>query len=163
VLPLKNVLEHIIGRKYLSQFLETLASQDLIRFWLAVEDLRAAQRKNWHQIGAEIFYTFIRNATGEIKVDKNTKKRMEGFLLGDRGPEIFYEVQAQVVQTIEDKYYQSFLMSDHYKEMVRAMEREDKAESDSSQSWEDRQSIDSITSDSGSNVGDHNIYAKKKL
>ncbi|KAK9875772.1 hypothetical protein WA026_009565 [Henosepilachna vigintioctopunctata] len=163
VLPLKNILEHVIGRKYLSQFLETLASHDLIRFWSAVEELRTAQRKNWHQIGAEIFYTFIRISTGEIKVDKNTRKRMEGFLLGDRGPEVFYEVQAQVVKTIEDKYYQPFLISDHYKEMVRSMEKEDKAESDSIQSWEDRQSIDSSTSDSGSNVGDHGNYVKRKL
>lgn len=77
------ILEHVLGRKYLSQFLQTLASQDLIRFWTAVEELRTAQRKNWHQLGAEIFYTFIRNPTSEIKVDKATKKRMEAFLLGN--------------------------------------------------------------------------------
>lgn len=163
VMPLKNILEHIIGRKYLSQFLETLASHDLIRFWSAVEELKTAPRKKWHQLGAEIFYTFIRNSTGEIKVDKNIKKRMEGFLLGDRGPDVFYLVQDQVVQTIEDKYYQPFLISDYYKEMLRTLEKEDKAESDSLGSWEERQSIDSVTSDSGSNVGDHNNYAKKKL
>ncbi|XP_044758531.1 sorting nexin-25 isoform X2 [Coccinella septempunctata] len=163
VMPLKNILEHIIGRKFLSQFLETLASHDLIRFWSAVEELRTAPRKNWHQLGAEIFYTFIRNSTGEIKVDKSVKKRMEGFLLGDRGPEVFYLVQDMVVQTIEDKYYQPFLISDYYKEMIRALEKEDKAESDSIGSWEERQSIDSITSDTGSNVGEHNIYAKRKL
>lgn len=82
VLALQTVLEHVLGRKYLTQFLQTLASQDLIRFWSAVEELRTAQRKNWHQLGAEIFYTFIRNHTSEIKVDKNTRKRMESFLLG---------------------------------------------------------------------------------
>lgn len=47
--------------------------------------------------------------------------------------------------------------------MLRTLEKEDKAESDSLGSWEERQSIDSVTSDSGSNVGDHNNYAKKKL
>ncbi|VEN55879.1 unnamed protein product, partial [Callosobruchus maculatus] len=82
VLPLQTILEHVLGRKYLTQFLQTLASQDLIRFWMSVEELRTADRKNWHQIGAEIFYTFIRNSTSEIKVDKATKKRMEAFLLG---------------------------------------------------------------------------------
>jgi sorting nexin-25 len=81
-LPLSSILEHVLGRKYLSQFLETLASQDLVRYWTAVEELRNAHRKNWHQLGAEIFYTFIRNPTSEIKVDKNTRKRMEAFLLG---------------------------------------------------------------------------------
>lgn len=83
VLALQTVLEHVLGRKYLSQFLQTLASQDLVRFWSAVEELRTSLRKNWHQLGAEIFYTFIRNPTSEIKVDKPTKKRMEAFLLGN--------------------------------------------------------------------------------
>lgn len=81
-LPISSILEHVLGRKYLSQFLDTLASQDLVRYWIAVEELRTAHRKNWHQLGAEIFYTFIRNPTSEIKVDKSTRKRMEAFLLG---------------------------------------------------------------------------------
>ncbi|KAJ8946697.1 hypothetical protein NQ318_006955 [Aromia moschata] len=166
VLPLQTILEHVLGRKYLSQFLQTLASQDLIRFWTAVEELRTAQRKNWHQLGAEIFYTFIRNPTSEIKVDKATKKRMEAFLLGDKGPEVYYEVQNQVVQTIEEKYFQSFLISDYYKEMIAAIENEDDiSESDCSRSIEDRQtSIDSAGSPENSlNVGDHSNYARRKL
>lgn len=83
MLSLQTILEHIIGRKYLSQFLQTLASHDLIRFWIAVEELRTAQRNQWHQLGAEIFYTFIRNPVSEIKVDKARRKRMEAFLLGE--------------------------------------------------------------------------------
>ncbi|KAJ8919461.1 hypothetical protein NQ315_016561, partial [Exocentrus adspersus] len=166
VLPLQMILEHVLGRKYLSQYLQTLASQDLIRFWTAVEELRTAQRKNWHQLGAEIFYTFIRNPTSEIKVDKPTKKRMEAFLLGDKGPEVFYEVQAQVVQTIEEKYYQSFLISDYYKEMVIAMESEDDmSDTGGNKLLEERQtSTDSAGSpENGLNVGDHSNYARRKL
>nr|CAI5853607.1 unnamed protein product [Callosobruchus analis] len=165
VLPLQTILEHVLGRKYLTQFLQTLASQDLIRFWTAVEELRTADRKNWHQIGAEIFYTFIRNPTSEIKVDKATKKRMEAFLLGDKGPEVFYEVQKQVVQVIEDKYYQPFLISDYYKEMIIAMESEEDMIDETKRSFEERQSSsDSAGSpESTLNVGDHSNYARRKL
>ena len=164
-LPIASILEHVLGRKYLSQFLDTLASQDLVRYWTAVEELRTAVRKNWHRLGAEIFYTFIRNPTSEIKVDKSTRKRMEAFLLGDKGPEVFYEVQSQVVQTLEDKYYQPFLISDYYKEMVAAMEKEDDI-SDIDRSLEERQlSGDSFSSvdSTNLNVGDHSNYAKQKL
>nr|XP_023024783.1 sorting nexin-25 [Leptinotarsa decemlineata] len=165
VLSLQTILEHVLGRKYLSQFLQTLASQDLIRFWTSVEELRTAQRKNWHQLGAEIFYTFIRNSTSEIKVDKTTKKRMESFLLGDKGPEVFYEVQRQVVQTLEEKYYQPFLISDYYKEMVNAIEREDELTEEGSRSVDDKQiSTDSLSSpENNLNVGDHSNYARRKL
>lgn len=166
VLSLQTILDHIIGRKYLSQFLQTLASHDLIRFWIAVEELRTAQRSQWHQLGAEIFYTFIRNPVSEIKVDKGTRKRMEAFLLGDKGPEVFYEVQQQVVQTIEDKYYQPFLISDYYKEMVIAVESEnDLIENDSIGSGDEKQSsVDSgMIAENSLNVGDHSNYARRKL
>lgn len=83
MLPLSSILDHVLGRKYLSLFLETLASQGLVGYWTAVEELRAAHRSNWHQLGAEIFYTYIRTPSTEIKVDKNTRKRMEAFLLGN--------------------------------------------------------------------------------
>ncbi|CAG9766867.1 unnamed protein product [Ceutorhynchus assimilis] len=166
VLSLQTILDQITGRKYLSQFLQTLASHDLIRFWIAVEELRTAQRNQWHQLGAEIFYTFIRNPVSEIKVDKTVKKRMEAFLLGDKGPEVFYEVQQQVVQTIEDKYYQPFLISDYYKEMLIAMESENNLiETDSSGSGDEKLvSADFAGSiENGLNVGDHSNYARRKL
>ncbi|KAL1509137.1 hypothetical protein ABEB36_003923 [Hypothenemus hampei] len=162
---LQTILEHITGRKYLSQFLQTLASHDLIRFWIAVEELRSAQRNQWHQLGAEIFYTFIRNPLSEIKVDKTVRKRMESFLLGDKGPEVFYEVQQQVVHTIEDKYYQPFLISDYYKEMIIAIEQDnDVVESDNLRSGhEEKTSVMDSGLENGLNVGDHSNYARRKL
>lgn len=85
--------------------------------------------------------------------------------LGDKGPEVFYEVQSQVVQTIEDKYYQPFLISDYYKEMINAIENEDDLNDDSNRSLDDRQtSTDSAGSpESSLNVGDHSNYARRKL
>lgn len=112
----------MLGRRYLTNYLEVVSSQGLVGYWSAVEELRTAPRKNWHQLGAEIFYTYIRNPSVEIKVDRNTRKRVEAFLLGDKGPEVFYEIQQQVVQTLEEKYYQSFTNSEFYTNMLRAIE-----------------------------------------
>lgn len=165
MLPLSSILDHILGRKYLSLFLETMASQGLVGYWTAVEELRAAHRSNWHQLGAEIFYTYIRSPSAEIKVDKNTRKRMEAFLLGDKGPEVFYEVQQNVIQTIEEKYYQPFILSKYYTEMIELMSSDEHV-TDSSNAMEERQmsgesngSVDSSTM----HVGDHSNYARRKL
>ncbi|KAK4887229.1 hypothetical protein RN001_003500 [Aquatica leii] len=166
ILPLSSILDHLLGRKHLSLFLETVACQGLIGFWTAVEELRTAPRKNRHQLGAEIFYTFIRNPTAEIKVDKSKRKRMEAFLLGDKGPEVFYEVQQQVVQTLEDKYYQPFIISKFYKDMISAIMDEDGiTDADAAMSIEERQlSGESSSSiDTSLHVGDHSNYAKRKL
>ncbi|KAG7200932.1 hypothetical protein KM043_003293 [Ampulex compressa] len=159
VLPLQNVLDNVIGRRYLSQFLEQVASQGLIGYWAAVQELRAADRSNWHQLGAEIFYTYIRSPTAEIKVDKSIRKRMESFLLGDMGPNVFYEVQDNVVKTLEEKYYPSFLVSEQYKNMQDALlnERVDGL-------TEDRRMVDgALTETSSLLVGEHSNYARSKL
>lgn len=166
MLPLSSILDHVLGRKYLSMFLETLASQGLVGYWSAVEELRAAHRSNWHQLGAEIFYTYIRSPSAEIKVDKNTRKRMEAFLLGDKGPEVFYEVQQNVIQTIEEKYYQPFILSKYYAQMIETMACDETVVDHVGNAMEERQlSGESNGSVEGSamHVGDHSNYARRKL
>lgn len=121
IFPLQMILDSLTGRRYLSQFLEEVSSQGLIGYWAAVQELRGSERSNWHQLGAEIFYTYIRSPTAEIKVDKSIRKRMEGFLLGDKGPDVFYEVQEDVVKTLENKYYPSFVVSDQYRKMQEVL------------------------------------------
>lgn len=146
-----------------------MASQDLVGYWSAVEELRIAHRNQWHQLGAEIFYTFIRSPTAEIKVDKLTRKRMESFLLGDKGPEVFFEVQQTVLQSLETKYYQPFIISPYYKQMIEAM-NSDSGSNEQDLQMDERQSLDSNSIDSVSStdsntvfVGDHSSYAKRKL
>ncbi|KAL6259029.1 hypothetical protein P5V15_008952 [Pogonomyrmex californicus] len=159
IVPLQAILDNVIGRRYLSQFLEQVASQGLIGYWAAVQELRAAERSNWHQLGAEIFYTYIRSSTAEIKVDKNIRKRMEAFLLGDTGPNVFYEVQDNVVKTLQEKYYPSFLVSEPYKNMQEALLNE-RAEG----LVEDREIVDGTLSESSTLlVGERSNYARSKL
>ncbi|XP_045459696.1 sorting nexin-25 [Melitaea cinxia] len=168
-MPLHKIMESVIGRRYLSMFLETLCSQGLVGFWSAVEELRHSPRSSWHQLGAEIFYTYIRSPSAEIKVDKETRKRMEAFLLGDKGPEVFYEVQDTVVDTIQEKYYQSFLMSEQYKGLVAELATEEANQELCSERSpiEDRQlSNDSVSSAESAgtvHLAEHSTYARRKL
>ncbi|CAD1477256.1 unnamed protein product, partial [Heterotrigona itama] len=159
ILPLQYILDNVIGRRYLSQFLEQVASQDLIGYWAAVQELRNADKSNWHQLGAEIFYTYITSSTAEIKVDRAIRKKMESFLLGDIGPNVFYEVQDSVVKTLEEKYYPSFVVSDQYKSMQEALlnERIDDL-------VENRRMGNATLSENMSLlVGEHSNYARSKL
>ncbi|XP_033339530.2 sorting nexin-25 isoform X1 [Megalopta genalis] len=158
-LPLQYILDNVIGRRYLSQFLEQVASQDLIGYWAAVQELRNADKSHWHQLGAEIFYTYITSPTAEIKVDRSIRKKMESFLLGDIGPNVFYEVQHNVVKILEQKYYPSFVVSEQYKNMQQALlsERTDDLA-------EDRRIADGTLSENVSLlVGEHSNYARSKL
>lgn len=84
---------------------------------------------------------------------------------GDRGPDVFYEVQDQVVQMLEEKYYQLFLTSDFYKNMLIEMAKEE-----GMSEVDGNGSLERIASMQGNHslettilLGDHSSYAKKKL
>lgn len=120
-LSLSDILTNLIGRRFFTLFLESLKASNLISFYMSVEELKLSPRHAWHQLGAEIFYTYVRAPNSEIIADKNVRKRMEAFLLGDCGPEVFYEAQKSVFMILEEKYYPHFLMSDQYRELKVAM------------------------------------------
>ena len=124
-LSLADILSNLIGRRYFTLFLESVKANNLISFYMAVEELKTAPRGAWHQLGAEIFYTYVRAPNSEVIADKNVRKRMEAFLLGDCPVDVFYEAQKSVFMILEEKYYPHFLMSDQYREFKEAMTTED--------------------------------------
>ncbi|XP_035894541.1 sorting nexin-25 [Anopheles stephensi] len=114
-LALADILSTVGGRRALTAYLEPMNAASLVGYYTTVEELRRAARSAWHQLGAEIFYTYIRAPSSEIPLDKATRKRMEAFLVGDvGGPDVFYEVQRECLALLEQKYYQPFLLSDEY-------------------------------------------------
>lgn len=60
----------VIGRRHFVLFLEPLKASALIGFYTSVEELKHAAKTAYHQLGAEIFYTYVRAPSSEIKVDK---------------------------------------------------------------------------------------------
>ncbi|KFB41907.1 AGAP000912-PA-like protein [Anopheles sinensis] len=114
-LSILDILSTVAGRRQLMAFLEPMNAGALVGYYTTVEELKRAPRSAWHQLGAEIFYTYIRAPNSEIPLDKATRKRMEAFLVGDAaGLDVFYEVQRDCLALLEEKYYQPFLLSDEY-------------------------------------------------
>ncbi|XP_036347274.1 sorting nexin-25-like isoform X2 [Rhagoletis pomonella] len=124
-LTLIEVLSTAIGRRYLTIFLEPLKASALVGFYLAVEELKHSHKSSWHQLGTEIFYTYIRVPKPEIQIDKHERKLIETFLLGDTGPDIFYDIQKNILKTLEEKYYASFVLSEQYRQLREALNSDD--------------------------------------
>ncbi|KAF4521148.1 hypothetical protein B566_EDAN012914 [Ephemera danica] len=132
-LPLLSVLESVEGRAQLRNFLQRQCATAptpegvgspvaFLEYWSTAEKLRQAPQHLWHQLAQELYYTYIHPPSSPIKVDKAVKKRMELFLLGDQGPDIFHEVQTDVVQKLQEEYYPLFIASEEYQKMLLAME-----------------------------------------
>ena len=47
-----------------------------------------------------------------IKITRQDLKRIESFLVGDSGPDVFHNIQSQVLATLEREHYPAFLVSE---------------------------------------------------
>lgn len=173
-LSILDILSTVAGRRHFTIFLEPMRAASLVGFYTTVEELKHAPKGSWHQLGAEIFYTYIRCPNSEIPVDKSTRKKMESFLVGDSGPEVYYDVQRECLVTMEDKYYQPFLLSEEYARLKNSLTTDDLKEitlntyiSSSVESQDETASNASSTSGDVDplimDLSNHSTYARNKL
>lgn len=175
-----EILNTAVGRRYFTLFLEPLKASALIGFYLAVEEIKHAHKSASHQLGTEIFYTYIRVPKSEIQIDKHERKLIETFLLGDADPDIFYDIQRNVLRTLEEKYYPPFVLSDQYRQLKEALDSNEIADptllmchnlGDASEALTDEQGA--VAGSDGYNGGGpgggaidvaaHTSYARRKL
>ena len=57
-----------------------------------------------------------------MQVEKSVRRRIESFLLGNSGPEAFYEVQENIVQLLKEKVYPNFVLTDFYNQFLQNIE-----------------------------------------
>ena len=108
----KAVMDTALTRRFFFSYLEEENQQDLLGFWAAVEELRTADKTLWHQLATEIFYSYINKPSGPLQVQRSYLKRIEAFLIGDTGPDVFFELQENVRTTLRDTYFPAFLLSE---------------------------------------------------
>ncbi|KAF0304671.1 Sorting nexin-25 [Amphibalanus amphitrite] len=118
VLSFGVIMESAYARRYLLRYLESEGQENLLLFWNAVNELRTCRKHMLHALGAEIYQTYLAGIYGVIRLDKVSLKRIESFLIGDRGPEIFLELQEEVQSQLENKHYHRFLVSPLYNKMM---------------------------------------------
>ncbi|XP_022086183.1 sorting nexin-25-like isoform X2 [Acanthaster planci] len=121
VLTLDEILSDKVARAYLTNFLKKEGKDDLLNFWLAVEQMRESKKpKDQHMYANEIYQTYLATASA-VKVDRGHIKGMTDFLAANRGPESFHSAQHQIYQELDETYYPSFLVSDSYTKLMAAL------------------------------------------
>lgn len=73
------------------------------------------------QLVSDIYQNFFVESR-EIPVEKSLYKEIEQSLVGNKGIEVFYRIQADVYETLKDRYYPSFIVSDLYERSVKKEE-----------------------------------------
>ncbi|XP_055371063.1 sorting nexin-25 [Condylostylus longicornis] len=164
-LSLLDILSTVVGRRYLTLFLEPLKASALVGYYTAVEELKHSSKLSWHQLGAEIFYTYIRVPMSEINIDKSDRKKIETFLLGDTGPDVFYDIQKNIFKTLEEKYYPPFLLSDQYRQLKDNLTSDDFKDISNfvNESQDENQTTSLETECTTMDFTNHSSYARNKL
>lgn len=70
ILMFQALLESAFARRYFSIYLDEIGQGALISFWSAVQEVRQSDKKLNHQLGTEIYYTYLSANPPPVKVDK---------------------------------------------------------------------------------------------
>ncbi|KAM4809520.1 sorting nexin-25 isoform 2-T2 [Rhinophrynus dorsalis] len=123
ILHFDEILTNQSFREHFRIYMERIDKRALISFWESVEYLKNANKTEIPQLVGEIYQNFFVESR-EIPVEKPLYKEIQQSLVGNKGIEVFNKIQADVYETLKDRYYPSFIVSDLYDQLIR---KDDKA------------------------------------
>ncbi|XP_076054361.1 sorting nexin-25-like isoform X3 [Oratosquilla oratoria] len=118
ILMFQVILEYAFARHYFGLYLDEIGHGALLGLWAAIQELRHSDKKLHYQLGMEIYHTYLSPQPPPVSVDKATLRGVEAFLLGNRGPEVLYEIGEEMERILEERHYTGFLVSHTYYAML---------------------------------------------
>ncbi|TKS72757.1 Sorting nexin-25 [Collichthys lucidus] len=152
-------------REHFRVYMERVDKRALISFWELVEMLKTANKNEVPQIVGEIYQKFFVESR-EIPVEKVLLKEIQQSLVGNRGTQVFVRLQEQVAETMRERYYPSFLVSDLYDKLIRRDEQHSQSQCSTEEKEEGCHGLDAgeAVGDEGSKgINEQASYAATKL
>nr|XP_044989444.1 sorting nexin-25 isoform X1 [Jaculus jaculus] len=117
ILQFEDILANTFYREYFRMYMERMGKRALIGLWESVEHLKNANKNEIPQLVGEIYqYFFVESK--EISVEKSLYKEIQQCLVGNKGIEVFCKIQGEVYETLRERYYPSFIVSDLYEQLM---------------------------------------------
>ncbi|KAM6149879.1 sorting nexin-25 isoform 2-T2 [Erethizon dorsatum] len=127
ILQFEDILANTLYREHFRIYMERMDKRALISFWESVEQLKNANKVNEiPQLVGEIYQKFFVESK-EICVEKSLHKEIQQCLVGNKDIKVFCKIQEDVFETLKDRYYPSFIVSDLYEKLM--IKEEDKQDS----------------------------------
>ncbi|KAM9623026.1 sorting nexin-25 isoform 2-T2 [Trichechus inunguis] len=117
ILQFEDILANTCYREHFRIYVERMDKRALISFWESVEYLKTAHKNEIPQLVGEIYQNFFVESK-EISVEKSLYKEIQQCLVGNKGIEVFCKIQGDVYETLKDRYYPSFIVSDLYEKLM---------------------------------------------
>ncbi|XP_066429551.1 sorting nexin-25 [Eleutherodactylus coqui] len=164
IIQFDDILANPSFREHFRTYMERIDKRVLISFWESVEYLKNANKSEIPQLVGEIYQNYFVESR-EIQVEKALYKEIQQSLVGNKGIEVFIKIQADVFETLKDRFYPSFIVSDLYEQCNR---REDKstclcASDDKDESMQVCEGGEGILDECSSGITEQASYAVNKL
>ncbi|MGH0122168.1 UNVERIFIED_CONTAM: hypothetical protein FKN15_042939 [Acipenser sinensis] len=165
ILQFEEILSNPKFREHFRIYMERVDKRVLISFWESVEYLKNANKNEIPQLVGEIYQNFFVESR-EIPVEKALYKEIQQTLVGNKGTDIFNKIQSDVYETMKDRYYPSFLVSDMYERLIRKEEQRSNSQSSSEDKDEASHACESgeeVLDEGSSGINEQASYAVNKL
>uniref|UniRef100_A0A8C5DWV6 Sorting nexin-25 n=1 Tax=Gouania willdenowi TaxID=441366 RepID=A0A8C5DWV6_GOUWI len=124
-----------------------------------------SQRNEVPQIVGEIYQKFFKESK-EISGEKLLLKEIQESLVGNKGTEVFVRLQQQVAETMRERYYPSFLVSDLYEKLILRDEHHSQSQSNTEEKEEECPGLDpgeDVCDEGSKGITEQASYAATKL
>lgn len=128
ILQFEDILANPSFREHFRTYMERMDKRALICFWEAVDYLQTANKNEIPQLVGEIYQNYFVESR-EIPVEKSLYKEIQQSLVGNKGIEVFNKIQSDVYETLKDRYYPSFIVSDLYETLIKQEEDQSTSQS----------------------------------
>ncbi|XP_062249653.1 sorting nexin-25 [Platichthys flesus] len=165
ILQFDDILCNPGYREHFRVYMERVDKRALISFWELAETLKTANKNEVPQIVGEIYQKFFVESK-DIPVEKFLLKEIQQSLVGNRGTQVFVRLQEQVTETMRERYYPSFLVSDLYERLIKRDEQHSQSQCSTEEKDEVCQGLDEVeeVGDEGSKgINEQASYAATKL
>ncbi|XP_014876971.1 sorting nexin-25 [Poecilia latipinna] len=165
ILHFDDILCYPGYREHFRAYMERIDKRTLISFWELVEMLKTANKSEVPQIVGEIYQKFFVESK-EIQVEKFLLKEIQQSLVGNRGTEVFVRLQEQVAETMRERYYPSFLVSDLYERLIRRDESNSQSQCSPEEKGNGCQGLDAgeeVCDEGTKGINEQASYAATKL
>ncbi|KAH6934764.1 hypothetical protein HPB50_000695 [Hyalomma asiaticum] len=79
------LMESPVCREYLARFLQAEeVGKSLLAFWQDIENMKLSSKDEWHQLGNEIYQTYIKRPRPGIRLSKGVLKGIEAFIMANK-------------------------------------------------------------------------------
>ncbi|KAG7461818.1 hypothetical protein MATL_G00195220 [Megalops atlanticus] len=165
ILQFEEIMSNSSFREHFRAYMERVDKRALISFWELVEMLKSANKNEVPQLVGEIYQKFFVESR-EIPVEKALYKEIQQTLVGNKGTDVFHRIQADVYETMKERYYPSFLVSDLYERLIKREEQRGSFQSSGEDKDEMCQVIESgeeVVDEGSKGINEQASYATNKL